>query len=75
LILTWIGVSLASRKVRGGSGLHLAIGIIIAALFILTDRFSTIFSTKGNFSPALAAWTPNIIFFVVAIYVFVRAPK
>ncbi|MES2646310.1 MAG: LptF/LptG family permease [Bacteroidota bacterium] len=75
LILTWIGVSLASRKVRGGSGLHLAIGILIAALFILTDRFSTIFSTKGDFSPALAAWTPNIIFFLVAIYVYVRAPK
>ncbi|CAN5731864.1 LptF/LptG family permease [soil metagenome] len=75
LILTWIGVSLASRKVRGGSGLHLALGIIIAALFILTDRFSTIFSTKGSFPPLLAAWTPNIIFFIVAIYVFVRAPK
>jgi len=75
LILTLIGVSLASRKVRGGSGLHLAVGIIVAALFILTDRFSTIFSTKGNFPPALAAWTPNLIFLFVAVFVFVRAPK
>jgi lipopolysaccharide export system permease protein len=75
LILTLIGVSLASRKVRGGSGLHLAIGIITAALFILTDRFSTIFSSKSNFPPMLAAWTPNIIFLVVAIYLFARAPK
>lgn len=75
LILTLIGVSLSSRKVRGGSGFHLAIGIITAALFILTDRFSTIFSSKGNFPPLLAAWTPNIIFLFVAIYVFVKAPK
>lgn len=75
LILTLIGVSLASRKVRGGSGLHLALGIVIAAMFILTDRFSTIFSTKGNFPPLLAAWTPNMIFLMVAIFVFVRAPK
>lgn len=75
LILTWIGVSIASRKVRGGSGLHIAIGILLAALFILTDRFATIFSTKGNFPPALAAWTPNIIFLFVAIFVFVRSPK
>ena len=75
LILTWIGVSIASRRARGGSGLHLAIGIIMAALFILTDRFATIFSTKGNFPPALAAWTPNMIFLIVAIYVFVKAPK
>jgi lipopolysaccharide export system permease protein len=61
--------------VRGGSGLHLAIGFIIASLFILTDRFSTIFSTKGDFSPILAAWMPNIIFTFVAIYLFVKAPK
>jgi lipopolysaccharide export system permease protein len=43
LILTLIGVSIASRKVRGGSGFHLAVGIILASLFILTDRFATDF--------------------------------
>ncbi len=75
IVLTIIGVSVSSRKVRGGSGLHLAIGFIIAALFILTDRFSTIFSTKSDFPPMLAAWTPNIIFAFVAIYLFVKAPK
>lgn len=75
ILLTIIGVSVSSRKVRGGSGLHLAIGFIIASLFILTDRFSTIFSTKGDFSPILAAWMPNIIFTFVAIYLFVKAPK
>jgi lipopolysaccharide export system permease protein len=75
LILTLIGVSLASRKVRGGSGLHIAVGILIAALFILTDRFSTIFSTKGSFPPALAAWTPNLLFVFVAVYVFFKSPK
>lgn len=75
ILLTIIGASVASRKVRGGSGLHLAIGFVTAALFILTDRFSTIFSTKGNFPPLLAAWTPNIIFLFVAIYLYMRAPK
>jgi len=75
VLLTMMGVAVSSRKVRGGSGLHLAMGIILAALFILTDRFSTIFSTKGNFPPALAAWTPNLIFFFVTIYLFKKAPK
>lgn len=75
IILTVIGVSVSSRKVRGGSGLQLAIGFITASLFILTDRFSTIFSTKGDFPPLLAAWTPNLIFIVVAIYMYIRAPK
>jgi lipopolysaccharide export system permease protein len=75
IILTLIGVSVSSRKVRGGSGLHLAIGFIIASLFILTDRFSTIFSTKGDFPPMIAAWMPNLIFFFVALYLFAKAPK
>jgi len=75
ILLTIIGASVASRKVRGGSGLHLAIGFITAALFILTDRFSTIFSTKGNFPPLLAAWTPNLIFLVVAVILYRKAPK
>ena len=48
IILTVIGVAVASRKTRGGSGLPLAIGIISAALFVVMDKFSTVFSTKGN---------------------------
>jgi lipopolysaccharide export system permease protein len=75
IILTIIGAVVASRKVRGGSGMHLAIGFITAALFIVMDRFSTIFSTKGHLPPLLAAWLPNIVFSFVAYYLFRRAPK
>ncbi len=75
LILTLIGAILACRKIRGGSGVHLAVGIIICALFILSDRFSTIFSTKGNLNPYLAAWIPNMIFGTVCGYLYRIAPK
>ena len=75
LILTIIGAVLASRKVRGGSGLHLAIGVIISVLYILFGRFSLVFATKGNFTPFLAAWVPNLIFGVLAFYLYKRAPK
>jgi lipopolysaccharide export system permease protein len=75
LLLTFIGVVVASRKVRGGSGLHMAVGLITASIFILTDRFSTIFSTKGNLHPLLAAWLPNIIFLFVAYIFYKRTPK
>jgi lipopolysaccharide export system permease protein len=75
LLLTLIGAVVASRKVRGGSGVHLAIGFITAAIFIFTDRFSTMFSTKGNFPPLLAAWLPNLVFGFVAYYLYKRAPK
>ena len=75
ILLTLIGAVVASRKTRGGSGVHLAIGFIAGALFILTDRFSTIFSTKGSLHPALAAWMPNIIFTFIAFWFYKRAPK
>ncbi len=75
LLLTMIGAVIASRKTRGGSGMHLAMGITIAALFIIADRFSTVFATKGNFHPLLAAWVPNIGFAIVAYWLYKRTPK
>jgi len=75
LILTIIGAVLASRRVRGGSGLHLAIGVVISVMYILFGRFSIVFATKGNFTPFLAAWTPNIFFGLLAFYLYRRAPK
>lgn len=74
-ILTIIGVSLASRKVRGGSGMHLAVGIILCVVYILFSRVSVVFATKGTFSPWLASWTPNIIYGFIAFYLYKRAPK
>jgi lipopolysaccharide export system permease protein len=75
LLLTMIGAIIAGRRTRGGSGLHLALGIVIAALFILSDRFSTVFSVQGSLPPLVAAWLPNAIFTIVALYVYIKAPK
>lgn len=75
LLLTLIGAVIASRRTRGGSGVHMAMGITIAALFILSDRFSTVFATKGNFPPLLAAWLPNIVFAGIAWWLYRKTPK
>ena len=75
LLLTLIGGILACRTIRGGSGLHVAIGIVICAVFILTDRFSTIFSTKGSLNPYLAAWIPNLVFGGLTWFLYKKAPK
>ncbi len=75
LILTIIGAVLASRKVRGGSGFHLALGVILSVLYILFSRLTLVFATKGDFTPWLAAWIPNIIFGVLAFYLYKKAPK
>ena len=74
-ILTMIGVAVSSRKTRGGSGLNMAVGIITAAFFVVMDKFSLTFSTKGSFPPLLAAWMPNIIFSMVAVWLYRIAPK
>ncbi len=75
LILTIIGVCIASRKVRGGSGLHLAIGIVISALYIMAMQFTTTFSTKAGLNPMLAVWIPNFLFGIIAAYLFRRQIK
>lgn len=75
LILTIIGASIASRKVRGGSGLHLAVGIIISAMYIMAMQLTNTFATNAGLNPLLAVWIPNIIFSVLAAYLFFRQVK
>ena len=75
LILAMIGAVLASRKVRGGSGFHLALGVLISVTYILFSRFAVVFATKGNFTPLLAAWVPNLFFGFLCLYIYKKAPK
>ncbi len=69
-ILSIIGACIASRKVRGGSGIHLAIGLMISAAYIFMMQFSTTFSIKGNLPPLIAVWIPNIFFSFVAFGIY-----
>ena len=55
--------------------MHLTIGFITAAMFILTDRFSIIFSTKGNLPPLIAAWISAFLFAIVAYFFYRKTPK
>ncbi len=69
-ILCIIGVCISSRKIRGGSGLHLAIGIVMSAIYMLMLQFSTTFSTKADLDPLIAVWIPNFIFAIIAIVLY-----
>ena len=75
IILTVMGMSLSSRKVRGGIGMHLGAGIALTFSYILLIQVSTVFSTFGNLSPIMASWIPNIIFALIAIVLLRNAPK
>ena len=74
-VLTLMGVSLSSRKVRGGIGLPLGIGIFLSFAYILSVQFSTMFALKGGLPPFIAVLIPNIIFGILGIYLLIKAPK
>lgn len=75
IVLTLIGVSLSSRKVRGGIGFNLGVGITICFAFILFMQVTTVFATFGNLPPAVAVWIPNLLFGILAIWLLKIAPK
>lgn len=74
-IMTLLGVTLSSRKVRGGMGKNLGIGIVLTALYILFATVSTTFSVNGSMSPFMAAWLPNLVFLAISIPLYIRASK
>jgi len=74
-VLTLIGVSISSRKVRGGIGLPLGIGIFLCFTYIVVDRFALVFAVKGSMPPLLAVCLPNGIFGIIGLYLLRNAPK
>lgn len=75
IVLTLIGVSLSSRKVRGGIGVHLGTGLTISFAFILFMQISSTFATNGNLPAYIAVWIPNFVFIVLGLYLLYKAPK
>jgi len=74
-ILSLIGVSLSSRKVRGGIGMNIGIGLALSFSYIFFQQFASQFSLKGNLSPGLAMWIPNMLFMIIALVLYKMAPK
>lgn len=74
-ILTTIGLSLSSRKRKGGMGLYLGIGLTLSFTYIMLQTVSATFAINANTPPMLAAWIPNIIFAVVAYFCYRKAPN
>jgi len=74
-ILTLIGVSLSSRKLRGGIGMKIGIGLILSFSYILFLQFASQFSLKGSLEPMLAMWIPNILYSIVGFVLYKMAVK
>ena len=74
-ILTIIGVSLASRKIKGGIGFHLGLGLLLSFSYILFMQVTTVFATSSLLAPWLAMWIPNIFYGGLAFYLYRRAAQ
>ena len=74
-ILTLIGVSISSRKVRGGIGLHIGLGLLVSFSYILFMRISSTFAINSGMPVILAVWIPNILYSLLAFYLIKKAPK
>ena len=74
-ILTIIGVSLSSRKRKGGMGMYLGIGLALSFTYILLQTVSATFAINADTPPILAAWIPNILYAFIAYYCYRKAPN
>lgn len=74
-ILTVIGASLSSRKIKGGMGLNIGIGLGLSFSYILFTTLTSTFAINGYVSPMMAAWIPNILYTFIAIYLYRKAPR
>ena len=74
-VLTIIAFSVSSVKRRGGIGMNLAFGIVVAMIFVFFDKVFGVMAQQSDFSPFLAVWFPNLIFSSLAIYLLYNAKK
>lgn len=74
-ILTVIGASLSARKRKGGMGLYLGIGLALSFAYILLQTVSATFAINADTPPILAAWVPNLLYFVIAYFCYKKAPN
>lgn len=72
-ILTVIGMALSSKKIKGGMGINIGIGLLLSFSYILFMTVTSTFAVSGYTSPFVAMWIPNVIYAFIAIYLYHRA--
>jgi lipopolysaccharide export system permease protein len=75
IILTFMGVIVSARKSRGGTGLQIAFGFLIAFIFIICFMLSREFALKGVMPPMIGVWIPNIVFSLLALIAYRTVPR
>ena len=74
-ILTVIGMSLSSKKVKGGMGMNIGLGLVLSFSYILFMTVTSSFAVSGLTSPMVAMWIPNILYAIIAIVLYFKAAR
>ena len=74
-ILTLIAVSVSAMKRRGGMGMSLALGIVLAFGYVFFDKIFGVMAEKSTIPPIIAVWIPNLVFGILAIYLLRNAKR
>lgn len=74
-ILTVIGMSLSSKKVKGGMGINIGLGLLLSFSYILFTTVTSTFAVSGYTSPMVAMWIPNVLYVIIAVVLYRRASK
>ena len=74
-ILTFIAVTLASKKRRGGMGINLAIGITLMFVYVFFLKIAEVLGAGADTNSFIMVWSPNIIFGTLAIYLYLKNAK
>ena len=72
-ILTLIGMSLSAKKVKGGMGINIGIGLVLSFTYILFSTVTSSFAISGATSPRIAMWIPNVVYFIIGLLLYRRA--
>ena len=75
IILVFIAACISSRKVKGGVGMHVAVGIGIALVFTFFQVIAEKIAVNTPIPAKIALWVPNGFFGLVAFYIYIKAPK
>lgn len=75
LILTFIGLGVSARKARGGAGFQIALGFLLAFIYIIFFIFSRTSAEAGSIAPIIAIWIPNIIFTIIGVIIYQTVPR
>ncbi len=75
LVLTFIGLGVSARKSRGGAGFQIALGFLLAFIYIIFFIFARTSAEAGSISPLIAIWIPNIIFTIIGLIIYQTVPR